>query len=99
MEPVFLEPCLGAQMVRAVSIEEWGAFFVELAAGAEEGEAGGEGGVVEDFIAELAGKSEEGAGRFCGWWRGGTDFVHRFGWFVKERFWIGCGVVEDACLV
>ena len=35
----------GALVVGSVLVEEWGAFFVEAAAGAEEGEAGGKGDV------------------------------------------------------
>ena len=45
-------------------VEEPGAFFVELVAGAEEAEAGGESGVGQDFIAQLAGKSDEGDWHF-----------------------------------
>ena len=62
-----------------MSVEERGAFFVELTAGAEEGEVGREGGVGVDFIAELAGKIEEGEGCFRRWWHGCNVFVHLSG--------------------
>ena len=57
---MFLAKGHGAEAVGAVFVEVRGAFFVELAAGEEEGEAGGEGNVGVDFVAEFAGESEEG---------------------------------------
>ena len=43
--PEFAAQRPSAHTVSPLSIEEWGAFFVELAAGAEEGKSGRAGGV------------------------------------------------------
>ena len=64
-------------------VEERGALFVELAAGAEEGEAGREGGVGVNFIAELTGKGEEGEGHFRRWWHSSRVFVHPSGFHKR----------------
>ena len=50
----------GADAVDTVFVEERGAFCVHLVIGTQEGKARRKGEVKVDFVAELAGESEEG---------------------------------------
>lgn len=59
---LFVAESQGAEALVAVFVDEWGAFFVELAAGMQEGEAGRKGNMNVYFVSEFAGESEE-----CGW--------------------------------
>lgn len=63
-------------------IEKWGAFFVDLAAGEQEGEAAGQGGV--DFVAKFAGKSKE-----RGW--------HGLKWWFRKRSIVDGSLKQEGC--
>ena len=71
-------------MVGSVSVDERRAFFVDLTAGEQEGEAGGEGEMSVDFVAEFAREGEEG-GRHS-WKEDGTvaELVLVFGNLHEE---------------
>lgn len=59
---LFFAESQGANAVDAIFVDERGAFFLELAAGVQEGEAGGKGNISVDLVPEFTGESEQ-----CGW--------------------------------